>query len=126
MPLGRLGEPGPGLMPLIVGVLMGILSIISFISSLKLKTLEKKTFWGDKRQWYKVFTTSLALIIYALALNSLGFIFVTLCLMLFLFRVIGELNWKISLGGPILTTSFFYVLFKVWLEVPFPMGPFGG
>ena len=125
MPIGRLGEPGPGFLPLLVGILTAFLSVVLFIQSLRLHNLEKKGLWLENKQWYKVFTTSLSLIIYAFALRPLGFIFVTFFLLVFLFKGIGELKWKVSIAGPILVTAFFYLLFKVWLEVQFPIGPFG-
>jgi hypothetical protein len=125
MPIGRLGEPGPGFLPLFIGLLMGTLSIALFIRSYKTGISEKKAFWIDRKQWPKVFTTILALMIYAFALRGLGFALVTFLLLVFLFKGIGELNWKISIVGPLLTTSFFYLVFKVWLEVQLPAGPFG-
>ena len=125
MPIGRLGEPGPGFLPLFIGLLMGILSLALFIRSYRAGISEKKAFWIDRKQWPKVFTTILSLIIYAFALRPLGFALVTLLLLVFLFKVIGELSWRVSIIGPLLTTFFFYLLFKVWLEVQLPMGPFG-
>ena len=125
MPIGTLGEPGPGLAPLCIGILLTIISIVFFIQSLRIKISEKKTFGLTKKQRYKVFTTGLSLIIFAFALRPLGFILVTLLLTLFLFKVIGELNWKVSVVGPILMTAFFYLLFNVWLEVQLPMMPIG-
>jgi hypothetical protein len=125
MPIGRLGEPGPGFLPLFIGILMGILSIALFIRSYRAGISEKKAFWIDRKQWPKVFTTILALMIYAFALRGLGFALVTLLLLVFLFKVIGELSWRVSIIGPLLTTSFFYLVFKVWLEVQLPEGPFG-
>jgi hypothetical protein len=125
MPIGRLGEPGPGFLPLFIGILMGILSIALFIRSYRAGISEKKAFWADRKQWPKVFTTILALLIYALVLRGLGFAPVTFLLLIFLFKGIGELDWKISIIGPLLTTSFFYLVFKVWLEVQLPEGPLG-
>jgi putative tricarboxylic transport membrane protein len=125
MPIGRLGEPGPGFLPLFIGLLMGILSLALFIRSYRAGISEKKAFWIDRKQWPKVFATILALMIYAFALRGLGFALVTLLLLVFLFKVIGELSWRVSIIGPLLTTSFFYLLFKVWLEVQLPEGPFG-
>jgi hypothetical protein len=125
MPVGRLGEPGPGFLPLFIGILMGILSIALFIRSLSAGTAGEKTFWLDRKQWPKVLATTLALILYAFALRPLGFSLVTFFLLVFLFKVIGGLNWGTSIAGPVLTTSFFYLLFKVWLEVQLPVGPLG-
>lgn len=125
MPIGRLGEPGPGFLPLTVGILLALMSLTLFINSLRLKMTDQKVFGLDRKEQFRVFTTSLSLIIYAVALRPLGFVLVTFILLVFLFRVIGKLNWKISIAGPILTTLFFYLLFDVWLEVQFPMGPLG-
>ncbi len=125
MPIGRLGEPGPGFLPLVIGILMGVLSLALFIRSYQAGIREKKAFWADRKEWPKVITTILALLVYALALRGLGFALITLLLLIFLFKVIGELNWRISILGPLLTTSFFYVVFKIWLEVQLPEGPWG-
>lgn len=125
MPIGRLGEPGPGFLPLSIGFLMCVLSIALFIRSLKPGTLGEKAFWQDRKQWPKVIATILALILYAFALRPLGFSLVTFFLLVFLFKGIGGLNWGTSIAGPVLTTSFFYLLFKVWLEVQLPVGPLG-
>ncbi|MBP1724012.1 MAG: tripartite tricarboxylate transporter TctB family protein [Deltaproteobacteria bacterium] len=125
MPIGRLGEPGPGFLPLFIGILMGILSAALLIRSLSVGTSGKKAFWLDRKQWPKVLATILALIVYGFALRPLGFSLVTLFLLVFLFKVIGEMNWSVSIAGPLLTTSFFYLLFKVWLEVQLPVGPLG-
>jgi putative tricarboxylic transport membrane protein len=125
MPIGRLGEPGPGFLPLIVGILLGLMSLTLFINSLRLKMTDQKVLGLGRKEQFRVISTSLSLIIYAVALRPLGFILVTFILLVFLFRAIGELNWKASIAGPMLTTLFFYLLFDVWLEVQFPMGPFG-
>jgi putative tricarboxylic transport membrane protein len=126
MHVGRLGEPGPGYLPLIVGVLMTLLSVALFIRALRLKTAEQAVavIGLNRKERFKVIATSLSLILYAVAFKTLGFVFVTLALMVFLFKVIGGLGWKASVSGPILMTLFFYLLFQVWLKVQFPMGPF--
>jgi hypothetical protein len=125
MPIGRLGEPGPGFLPLFVGILLALLSAALLIRSLRLKMSAQKTFGLDRKERFKVITMSLSLLLYCLALKPLGFVLVTLVLLVFLFRVTGELSWKASIAGPIIITVFFYLLFQVWLEVQFPPGPFG-
>lgn len=125
MPVGRLGEPGPGFLPLIVGILLVVISGIVFRQSLKSKVADQKVPGLDRKQLFKVLTMCLALILYAVALKPLGFVLVTFLLIVFLFRAIGNYQWKVSIAGAILITLCFYLLFKVWLEVQFPMGPFG-
>jgi putative tricarboxylic transport membrane protein len=125
MTIGRLGEPGPGFLPLIVGILLTLVSAVLFIQSLRLKMQDRKVLGLEGKERFKVFTTSLSLLIYAVALKPLGFVLVTFLLLVFLFKVIGGFNWKASIAGPMLTTFLFYLLFSMWLEVQFPIGPFG-
>ena len=125
MPIGRLGEPGPGFLPLFVGIFLALLSAALFIRSLRLKMSDQKAFRLDRKERFKVVTMSLSLLLYCVALKPLGFLLATFLLLLFLFKVTGGFRWKMSIAGPVLITIFFYLLFAVWLEVQFPMGPFG-
>jgi hypothetical protein len=125
MTIGRLGEPGPGFLPLIVGTLLALVSAVLFIQSLRRKKQDRKASGPEGKERFKVVTTSLSLILYAAAFKPLGFILVTFFLLVFLFKVIGGFDWKASIAGPALITFFFYLLFAVWLEVQFPPGPFG-
>ncbi|OGP87573.1 MAG: hypothetical protein A2157_17595, partial [Deltaproteobacteria bacterium RBG_16_47_11] len=120
-----MGNPGPGFVPLLVGILLSIISLAILIYSFLQGSSEGKVFWRDKKQWPKVVTTLLMMLIYTIAFPYLGFFVSTLLLMFFLFKAIGGMNWKISLAGAILTSSCFYLVFKVWLKVQFPGGPLG-
>jgi hypothetical protein len=126
MAIGRLGEPGPGFLPLIVGTLLALISIVLFINALNQTIVKQVVSKVGAKERFKIITTSLSLFLYAVILKPLGFVFVTFLLLFFLFKVIGDLGWKTSVIGPLIITLFFYFMFKVWLEVPFPMGPFGG
>jgi putative tricarboxylic transport membrane protein len=125
MTIGSLGEPGPGFLPLVVGALLVLMSIVLFIGALRRKRGQQDAAGIGRKERLKIYATSLSLLLYALVLRPVGFVVVTLFLLVFLFKVIGELRWKISLAGSVLTTLFFYLLFRVWLEVPFPAGPLG-
>ena len=125
LPVGTMGNPGPGFVPLFVGILLSIISLAILIYSFLQGSSEGKVFWRDKKQWPKVVATLLMMLIYTIAFPYLGFFFSTLLLMFFLFKAIGGMNWKVSLAGAILTSSCFYLVFKVWLKVQFPGGPLG-
>ena len=112
-------------MPLLIGVLLSIISVFMLIRSQKLSALHKNNLWVGKNGWQKVAATGFALLIYAVALPHLGFLLITFFLMVFLFRVAGEMKWRASLGGAILTTFLFHIVFKVWLKVQLPSGPWG-
>jgi hypothetical protein len=125
LPLGTMGNPGPGFVPLLVGIMLGVISLAILIYSFFQRPSGGKTFWPDKKQWPKVVTTVLMILIYTIAFPYLGFFVSTLLLMVFLFKSIGGMKWKASLAGAILTSSCFYLVFKVWLKVQFPGGPLG-
>jgi hypothetical protein len=108
-----------------VGILLGIISLAIFVSALLQEPTGRKAFWQDKKQWPKVVATVLMILIYTIAFSHLGFFVSTLLLMFFLFKTIGGMKWKASLAGAILTSSCFYLVFKVWLKVQFPGGPLG-
>lgn len=123
--VGTMRNPGPGFMPLLIGVLLSVISILLFIQSQKQSGLQKHALWAGTTGWQKVVATGFALLIYAVALPHLGFLFVTFFLMVFLFKAAGEMSWRASLGGAILTTFLFHIVFKVWLKVQLPLGPWG-
>jgi hypothetical protein len=125
LPLGTMGNPGPGFVPLLVGILLGIISLAIFIYAFLQEPSGRKAFWMDKKKWPKVVTTVLMILIYTIAFPYLGFFVSTLLLMFFLFKAIGGMKWKASLAGAILTSSCFYLVFKVWLKVQFPGGALG-
>jgi len=74
---------------------------------------------------FKLAGTVVALFLFAFGFPHLGFLIATIPLMIFLPRVIGELSWKVSLAIGFLTSLAMYALFKIWLKVQFPLGPWG-
>jgi len=73
----------------------------------------------------KLIGTFLAILLYVPAFPRLGFIVATVPLMVFLFKFVGEMGWKISFAGGILISLSLYFIFKVWLQVQFPIGLWG-
>jgi hypothetical protein len=124
LPLGAPQNPGPGFLPFLVGVLMLVLSVALLIRSARSRE-EKKTGPAASSKKLKLVATTAALFLFAFAFPHLGFLITTIPLMIFLPRVIGELNWKVSLAIGFLTSLAMYALFKVWLKVQFPVGPWG-
>jgi hypothetical protein len=126
LPLGTLNHPGSGFFPLLVGILTVILSGILFIQSfLQSPSQRKELFGGHERRLHKSVSTVLALLAYGIFLNWLGFLCVTFLLMFFLLKVIGSQGWKLSLGMAISITFSAYLLFKVFLKLQLPAGPWG-
>ncbi len=73
----------------------------------------------------KTVATSVILLLYALLMDRLGFLAVTLVLLFLLFKAVGNLSLRVSLGGAVLTSAVAYLLFRVLLNVQLPTGPWG-
>lgn len=125
--IGTIGDPGPGLFPLITGILMGVIAGGMFIKSyLQSASAGQKPLGADKKLWHnKSVTTVVIMFLYAIAIDWLGFLTVTLVGLFILYKVVGNLSLKVSLGGAIVTAVIAYLLFKVWLNVQLPAGPLG-
>ena len=125
LPLGGPQNPGPGFLPLLVGVLMLALSVALLVRSARSREEKKTGPAAASSRRFKLVATTGALFLFAFAFPHLGFLITTIPLMIFLPRVIGELSWKVSLAIGFLTSLAMYALFKVWLKVQFPVGPWG-
>jgi putative tricarboxylic transport membrane protein len=125
-PIGRLTRPGPGFLPFWLGISMMIVSLALVIRSILKKddSLPHENLWKGLK-WHKIILTTIALLLYALVLESIGFSISTFVLIFFLFCVIGEMSWWGGAIGSILTSFLTYALFRQWLEVQLPKGLWG-
>lgn len=122
---GTWDTPGPGFVPTLTGVaLAGLAGAVLFTEWQAARAHPKAP--GAAFHWQPVARlvgTMVALFAYALLLMPLGFVLTTLLVLGFLFRGIARLGWVASLASTIAATVLSYVLFSVWLKVPFPPGP---
>jgi hypothetical protein len=105
---------------------MAILATALLWRSVGKKKIEGSMPTLESMNRFKLIGTFLAMLIYVPAFYFLGFIFATIPLMVFLFKVIGQMGWKISLIGGIFISLSMYMIFQVWLQVRFPVGLWGG
>lgn len=127
---GHLHQPGPGLIFFLAACLLTILSIIDLArTSIWKPNLDKDekedSVWSGVR-WQKILLVMGGLFAYAYFFNILGFLLCTFLLMIFLFKVVEPTRWLIAVASTIVTMSLSYLLFQVWLKVPFPVGFWGG
>jgi putative tricarboxylic transport membrane protein len=124
---GTLRDPGPGLFPLITGILIGIAAGGMFVKYyLQSHPAVQPPPGARGKLWHnKPAATVAIMLLYALTIEWLGFLTVTLLLLFVLFKAVGSLSLKASLGGAILTAAIAYLLFKVALNVQLPVGPLG-
>ena len=124
--LGSLHDPGSGFMFFWVGAIMIGLSLFIFIRAIRErgKAEETKILWSQVK-WKKNIYILAALILYAYAFSSLGFILSTVLLLIFLFKAVEPQRWSVAILGAFLTTLTSYAVFHLWLGTQLPKGFLG-
>lgn len=124
--LGGLHSPKTGFLPFVTGLAVCLLSLIGFAAA------TMKRMGGEKWKsilkgwrWDKPLITMVSLVVYALILNTLGFILTTTLLVGFLLRTIIPQKWSVVISGAILTPLVTYVVFQILLKTELPMGLLG-
>lgn len=123
--VGDLHAPGPGFLPFITGLLLGLLALIAFFQALREKPSQGKPSLSFGTYLMKVGLLAGVLIAYVLLLNILGFIIGTFLLLLFLFRIMEPLKWRTVILASIITLVVVYLLFDFFLGTRLPKGILG-
>jgi len=118
--LDSLSRPGPGFFPFWGGVVLGVLSIVLIVRSLRRVGARPHI----RPESWKPLVVVGALAAYLLLLEPLGFVAVTFVFLLLLFRL-EQRGWAFSAGSAAIGTLASYGLFQVWLRTQLPTGPFG-
>ncbi len=126
LPLGSLNEPGPGFLPLLVGVLLAGLSVICFVQAGRGLAKQGEVAWYSRERWKSLIWVLLSLLIYAGILDFLGFVLSTFLLLVFLFRFgITPQRWTWAIGGGAVASLSCYAVFELWLRTQLPKGILG-
>jgi hypothetical protein len=120
--LGSLQRPGSGFFPFWGGVVLGLLSIVLVVRALTGPgAAERVRFRLDSS---KPVVAVGAVLGYLLLLETLGFVTVTILLLLLLFRL-ERRSWAFSAASAVAGALASYALFELWLKTQLPAGPFG-
>jgi hypothetical protein len=126
LPLGSFRDPGPGFLPLLVGILLGILAAVSLFQAHTGKSSENREPWYPRERWKTLIWILGALLGYAGILDALGFLASTFLLLIFLFRSSVEpRSWPWAIGGSLIASISCYVVFELWLRTQLPKGFLG-
>ncbi len=118
---GSLRNPGSGMFPCLIAIMMLVLSAI-------LIALPPKTESQGQRisgmVLVRICSVFAALVLYALFLETLGFLVVSLLLSMFLFAVFDSRKYWIAVVRAFVLTGLAYVLFDLLLKSNLPRGSF--
>ena len=126
-PYGNVHNPGPGFLPLWLGVVLGLLSILLLIrTTLQHKeTLLLRQVLAEKIRWGKVLITVVALILYGVLMDDAGFLLITFLFMASLIRFVDPQPWKRVIGWALVGSVGSYLIFEVWMKLRLPKGFLG-
>ncbi len=122
--LGRVNDPGPGMIPLGTGALLILFSLAAIVESAVRKGEEEPPCFGNRR-WPLILGVLFVIFIYAVVLQVLGFLLATFLLLAWLFRVSGVRGWTAAVAASLATTGLTYLLFDTLFQCNFPRGLFG-
>ena len=118
--LGSLRSPGPGFFPFWGGVVLGLLSLVLLLSSLKnMGRLSLSVLKSSK-----LLLVTGALLAYLLLLETFSFVTITFLFLFLLFRMEYR-GWVFSAVTALIGAVSSYALFQLWLKTQLPAGPFG-
>ena len=125
LPIGSWKDPGPGFIPLGSGMIVAVLSCITFIQTRRGPSKEFQESWYSKERWRNSVLVLATLFVYAFSMEILGFLMSTFLLLTFLFRIIEPQRWIVAVGGSATASFVSYALFELWLKVQLPKGILG-
>ncbi|MCK4750291.1 MAG: tripartite tricarboxylate transporter TctB family protein [Bacteroidales bacterium] len=117
----------PGFYPQLLGIILAVLSVILFLSSLKRENQNdhKQEIWKTKKSVFLFLLTLGLLVLYPFIMNYFGF---ATAAFIFLFTLITALTENAKsrilpiLGVSLGLTIVMYLVFHVFLRIPFPTG----
>jgi putative tricarboxylic transport membrane protein len=122
--VGSIARPGPGFFPLVLAAAFSLVCVALLVNALRVREAEAPP--GAPLGWPKIVGAMAALFVYALLLEAIGFVAATFALLLFFFKTLERQRWVPAVAGALVTALVTYLVFKVWLNVQLPAGPWGG
>jgi putative tricarboxylic transport membrane protein len=120
--VGDLSNPGSGMMPLIIGILLLVCSFFYLVRAFNMKSIDNPTGLKEKSNHWIPFAIAGAVLIYSFILNWLNFLLATFLMVLTILRVLQYKNIFYSIVVALLMTLLTYLLFARVLGVSLPSG----
>lgn len=127
LPYGDIHNPGPGFFPVWIGILLGSMSVALLVKTSRQREQARmiKELLSERVRWRKVLSVLLALILYAVLIQYVGFLVVTFFFIAFLLRFVDPQPWRKVIVWGLIGSGGCYLLFDVWMRLRLPKGIFG-
>lgn len=124
--LGDPGDPGSGFLPFGTGILISALGLLQLAAlAFRKGRGGAPAATGAAADWKRPAAVVATLVLYGLALSSLGYLVATFFAMLVLFSIYDLRRWALASAGSLLVTLGTYVVFHGLLKVQLPAGLLG-
>ena len=121
--LGKINQPGPGFLFFWVNIILGIMSLVVLFKAWAGKKKEgpqPALFEGQRMT--KIAFVLLALFVYVLFMEIVGFLPLTFLFFVFLLGIIEKKKWLFTVFVSVLVTIISYLIFQIWLQCMLPYG----
>lgn len=129
LPTGSAVSPQTGFFPLIIGIILGILSLIRLGQAVIGRTEREdslKIAWtAGSVGWRSLGSTVLCLFLYGLFFEYLGYLVSTFLLIALIVRAVGTKKWGTILAIAFISDSVSYLIFCILLQCQLPAGILG-
>lgn len=122
--IGDAGHPGPGFFPFWLALGLSVVAVVLLLAR-RSAPAQPAAAPGERVRRDRVLLALAASAVYAFALEPLGFVLSTSLFLLFMLSIIEPQGWVSSIAISIVTSAACHLLFKVWLDVQLPAGPWG-
>jgi putative tricarboxylic transport membrane protein len=121
-PFGNMKRLGPGFFPLMLAILLGVLSLILLVRSLR-RGQRSAIEWPSR--WSGLVFVSLAIFVFSLLLKPFGFLLTTVIFTSVAFKFADPGRWFAPMTAAFIATFVSYFVFRLGLGIPFPAGILG-
>ncbi len=118
------GLGGSGFMPAVLGIFFALLCS-RFLLPRPSNQPSVPISWPSKEGWQQMGLIFLLLGLYTLLLPWTGFLPGTTLLLTALVRLMGRVRWGYGFIFGFFVSAISYLVFKIWLNMPFPSGLLG-
>jgi hypothetical protein len=117
--------PGSGFLPFWLGALLVGLSLLLVFQTFGAERAGPAEDAAPPGAWRKNAAIALGLVASVVAIEWVGFALAVAAYLVFLVRGVERRPWRAALGLSLGTTASLFLIFKAWLKVPLPTGPWG-
>ena len=126
MPASATFGPGSGFLPLWLGILMVVLSVILITGAwFRKPDPDEQGPFPVGQALIRVSAVIVGLAVYISLMEVLGFVLNTFLFVSYLMLVVEREKWKLAGGVALLTTAGLYIIFQVLLRITLPKNMFG-